>query len=105
MRVSCLNISLDNAVVLPKDGTNVRLQLSESERARALEISGVSGGNDDAVLLDIDAGAFTDIGQVLNIEQLGVTVNEGECVGASHLVTRLKDLGRLWMAMSLILQT
>ena len=70
------DISLEGASVTLQDGVQVTLSILESQRAHAISISGTRGGNGDAVVLDLDAGAFTDIGQVQSIEQLGITVNE-----------------------------
>ena len=48
------------------DNTLVTITLTEQQRADAVALSGIEGGNGDAILLNIAANGLVDIGQNLN---------------------------------------
>jgi len=48
------------------DGTSLTFVLTESERVDALNVSGVAGGDGGAVVLDVDASGFADMGTTVN---------------------------------------
>ena len=54
------------------------LELTEVQRARAIELSGTEGGDGGALLFNVKANAFRDIAQNKNDEQLGIPVTEIE---------------------------
>ena len=66
------------------DGFEIDILLTEEQRALAISISGLPGGNQHGppanglqpVVVDFEAGALTDIAQSPNAEQLGVQVTE-----------------------------
>jgi hypothetical protein len=54
------------------------ITMTEAQRVATLKISGTSGGNGDAVVLDCDAGALTDMANEAIAEDDGNVVVETE---------------------------
>ena len=70
------DIQLNGATVTIDDSLNITISLLETQRELAVYISNQPGGDASAVLLDIKADAFRDIGQLHNQEQTGLQVTE-----------------------------
>ena len=64
------SVPLDGAEVVSYDGEILTLFLTESQRALALAISGVPGGNSNAAFLDVRPGSLTDITGGIRITDL-----------------------------------
>ena len=56
--------------------TEINFTIPELARVKAIAISSTPGGDDAAVVLDIDAGAVKDIAQNLNLLTNNITVIE-----------------------------
>ena len=55
-------VSLAGATILSTvDDPTITIELTEVQRAAAIAISGVPGGDTDAVVLDAEPGSLTDI--------------------------------------------
>jgi len=55
-------VSLAGATILSTvDNPTITIELTEVQRAAAIAISGVPGGDTDAVVLDAEPGSLTDI--------------------------------------------
>lgn len=69
------------------NGTALTWVLTEAQRVAALAISGVAGGDGGAVVLDIDAGGFTDMAALTNLIDDNNTVTETADTKAPNLST------------------
>ncbi len=75
-----VNLSASPADV---DATTLTFTLTEPQRIAALAISGVNGGNGDAVVLDVDAGGVTDMASNTNLVDDASTVTESSTPAAT----------------------
>ena len=68
-------VTLTNSTTSP-DGTTLTFTLTEAQRVAALAISGTPGGDGGAVVLDVGAGAISDMGTNTNLIDDNNTVAE-----------------------------
>ena len=79
------NISMDGATVTAIDDTSVHLRLTEKQRVVGIAMSGTSGGDGEAVVLDVYANAVMGIGENWNDDELNRTVLEAADVWRPHI--------------------
>ncbi|MBI2908917.1 MAG: hypothetical protein HYX92_14840 [Chloroflexi bacterium] len=70
------NVQLTGATVAAADATTVTITLTAAQKAAAIAISGVTGGDGTAVVVDLDAGAVKDLAGNLNDLSNGNAVTE-----------------------------
>ncbi len=93
------NISGDKAVTLAgaaignvADDTTLTVFLTETQRAAALAISGTSGGDGTALVLDMNAGALVDISQNENVDNANIQITETPDTTKPFVVSGMLDL-------------
>ena len=69
-------ISLNGSSFVPGESPSITLQLTEAQRVQAIAISGTSGGDGSAAVIDVRAGTFRDLAGNLNAAQEGATLTE-----------------------------
>ena len=69
-------VSLFDSTVIEGDGTQFTINLTESQRVRAIEISATPGGDGTGSLLSVEVGFVQDIGTNLNFARAGLAVSE-----------------------------
>ena len=99
-RVFLVNASIDetsfpltSSTVVEQDGVSVTLFLSEAERARAIGLSGTSGGDGNSLRATLSQGAFLDIGENPSVATEGMELNETRDSQHPRLVSSHINLG------------
>ena len=69
-------VNLDGAIVTASDDSTITLSITEEDRSLSIQFSGTSGGDTTAALLDVLAGAYTDIGLVETPLQTEIVLEE-----------------------------
>ena len=63
-------IALTGSTVRLSDNETMTITLTESQRVRAIKLSGTTGGDDSSIVLDVLAGALRDMATNLNNQLL-----------------------------------
>ena len=88
------HFTLRGATVLPEsDDVDITLQLTESQRARAIAISSTSGGDVDAIRITVKAGALVDVAGNPNLLASDMSVLEHNDTVFPSLVS-----AEMWMS-------
>jgi hypothetical protein len=69
-------IALTGSTVRLSDNETMTITLTESQRVRAVKLSGTTGGDDSSIVLDVLAGALRDMATNLNNQLLNLQVIE-----------------------------
>ena len=69
-------VSLSGCTVIAADGTDITLVLTEAQRAAAIAISGIHGGDGGSVFFDVLNGGLRDIAQNTMLNDFMSSVNE-----------------------------
>ena len=69
-------VSLSGCTVIAADGTDITLVLTEAQRAAAIAISGIHGGDGGSVFFDVLNGGLRDIAQNTMLNDFMSPVNE-----------------------------
>ena len=85
--------SLQRAIVTEADSTFITISLTETQRVRALKISGVRGGDGASLFLSMGANAIADVAQNQNMDQKGIFVLEYADIVLPFLLNATVDLG------------
>ena len=76
-------VVLSSATVIAVDGTTITLKLYEEQRARAISLSGVTGGDGSPALLDVYDGGVVDLAGNTVLDDLASLVVESPDIKAS----------------------
>ena len=87
------DVALTGASLVESTADSVVLTLTEAQRASAIALSGVPGGDGSAVLLEVGAGGFLDVGLVPNQASPGSVVAERADVYAPVVTGVALDYG------------
>ena len=69
-------IELTTGTLTSTDSVNITVTLTEVDRAKAIAMSGLTGGDGGALVVDIDAGMFVDIAQLAVAQRHNVVASE-----------------------------
>ena len=84
-------VSLSGCTVVAADGVDITLQLLEAQRAAAIAISGVHGGDGGAVYFDVLSGGINDIAQNDMLNDLMNSVTETRDTVAPTVISTTID--------------